>query len=321
MLPYGGEPYTVPLVLKENTWPLRAVAVNDTLVSDELSATYTISMPSPGMPYPSLAANTYTQRQRVRIFQNIERTRDPNVTIYYTIDGSEPDADSPIYDQDAAKGILLPGGRVTLKAVAVNEYGKASNTLSVGYKIEAKPYPLDSYTYEDTANGLRLNGTNLTDFTNAYGQPQSQEEIVRSNFSGKVTKYTYSWGYAVFHNLKGVSSLIELYFTGSTFKGPRGTGIGASLDQVVGKFRDMGQPESPSGNRGLYSNGDGTGRIYVNGNGTRRVGEETIIYPQHPVKAHVVRYTCRTLDSHTWSLDYIFDTSDRVAAIDMLYIP
>ena len=128
-LPYGGTLYTAPLLLDENTWPLRAVAVNGDLVSDELSASYTISMPAPTMPYPSLAANTYTQRQRVRIFQNIERTREEDVVIYYTIDGSTPDYDSPIYDQDATKGILLPGGRVTLRAVAVNSYGKASNTL------------------------------------------------------------------------------------------------------------------------------------------------------------------------------------------------
>ena len=144
---------------------------------------------------------------------------------------------------------------------------------------------------------------------------------MRSSFSGKVTKYNWSWGYAVFHNLKGVNTLIELYFTNDTFKGPRSTGIGNTLDFVVGKFRDMGQVESPSGNRGLYSNDDGVGKIYVNSNGTKRDGESTIIYADHPAEAHIIRYTCNTADSHVWSLDYITDTSDKVVAIDMLYIP
>ena len=43
----------------------------------------------------------------------------------------------------------------------------------MGYKIEAKPYPLTAYTYEDTANGLRLNSTTYSDFTAAYGEPGS----------------------------------------------------------------------------------------------------------------------------------------------------
>lgn len=215
----------------------------------------------------------------------------------------------------------MPGGRVTLKAVSVNSYGKASNTLEVGYKIEAKPYPLTAYTVDDTANGLRLNSTTYTDFVAAKGEPQSSEDLVRPNFSGKVTKYTWPWGYAVFHNLKGNSTLIELYFTTDTFKGPRSTGIGSTLDAVVSKFRDMGQVQSPSGNRGLYSTSEGTGKIYVNSNGTKREGENNIIYSGHPANAHVIRYTCDTADSHVWSLDYITDTADKVVAIDMLYIP
>ena len=321
VLPGDGIKYEHPLTLDENTWPLRAVCVNDTLVSDELSATYQVSMPSPTMPYPSLAANTYEKRQRVRIYQDIARTEDPNITIYYTIDGSTPDADSPIFNT-GDKGILLPGGRVTLRAVAVNQYGKASNTLEVGYKIEAKPYPLSVYSTDDTANGLRLNTTTYADFTAVYGESANTEELQRSGFDGRVMKYIYSWGYAVFHNNKGNNVLIELYFTNDTFKGPRSTGIGQTLDTVVGKFCDMLQPESPSGNRGLYyREDDGIGKIYVNKNGTSRDGESEIIYADQPEDAHVIRYLAYTADSHTWSLDYITNSSDRVVAIDMLYIP
>lgn len=317
VLPADGVKYESPLRLDENTWPLRAVCVNDDLVSDEFSAVFRISMPSPGSPYASLAPNTYKQRQKLRIYQNIERTVDPNITIYYTIDGSTPNADSPIYKGEP---FWLPGGRVTLKAVSVNEYGKASNMLEVLYKIETGPYPLSAYTVDDAANGLRLNTTLYSDFTAAYGEPSSTSEITRTGFEGTVRKCTYSWGYAVFHSYKGSQTLIELYSITDRFKGPRSTGIGDTLDKVVGKFRDMGQVESPSGNRGLYSTDNGTGRIYVNGNGTGRGDEAQIIYPDYPANAKVIRYTTDTADSHIWQLDYIL-VNNRVTALNMKYIP
>lgn len=316
-LPEDGVKYEAPLRLDENTWPLRAVCVNGNLVSDELSATYRISMPSPGTPYPSLATNTYKQRQKLRIYQNIERDNDPNITIYYTIDGSMPNADSPIY---TGEPFWLPGGRVTLHAVSVNEYGKASNTLTVEYKIEAKPYPLSAYTVDDTASGLRLNMTTYDEFIAAYGAPSSTDEVQRPEFEGTVRKMTYDWGYALFHTYRGSQTLVEVYFTSGPLKAPRSTDIGDSVDKVIGKYCDMGQVESPSGNRGLYSNSSGTGRMYINGNGTDKIGEENIIYPAYPVDAKVIRYTTNTADSHVWQLDYIA-VNNKVAAIRMLFIP
>ena len=97
--------------------------------------------------------------------------------------------------------------------------------------------------------------------------------------------------------------LAELYFT-SNFKGPRGTGIGDSENFVISKFRDMGQVTSASGNRGLYSTSDGTGKIWVQDDGTR-----------------IIRYKCNSTDGHTWQLDYIVGKDGTVDAIDMLYLP
>lgn len=316
-LPEDGILYTGSLRLDENTWPLRAVCVNGDLISDEFSATFRISMPSPTSPYASLAPMTYKQRQKLRIYQNIERDNDPNITIYYTIDGSTPDADSPIY---TGEPFWLPGGRVTLKAVSVNQYGKASNMLEVLYKIETGPYPLTAYTVDDTANGLRLNGTLYSDFVATYGEPTATEEITRQGFDGIVRKCTYSWGYAVFHSHKGNQLLIELYFTTTQLKAPRSTGIGDTVDKVIGKYRDMGQVASPSGNRGLYSNESGTGKLYLNGNGTNRADESQIIYAAFPVDAQIIRYSTDTADSHIWQLDYICE-SNRVTAVCMKYIP
>ncbi|MGN0779344.1 MAG: hypothetical protein ACI4MJ_09375, partial [Aristaeellaceae bacterium] len=86
--------------------------------------------------------------------------------------------------------------------------------------------------------------------------------------------------------------------------GPRSTAIGDTEDYVVSRFRDMGQVESPSGNRGLYENNNGKGKIYKQEDGTK-----------------IIRYQAFTADSHTWQLDYILNTNGTVTAIDMLYIP
>ena len=68
----------------------------------------------------------------------------------------------------------------------------------------------------------------------------------------------------------------------------------------------MGQVESPSGNRGLYSNTkDGTGKIWVQEEGGK-----------------IIRYRCYTPDgSHWWQLDYRTNENGNVVSIDMKYDP
>ena len=301
-LPQDGTLYTEPLFLDEGVWNLRAVAVSDELVSDPLSASYKVFMPSPQVPGYSLAPGTYEKRQRIWLRPGKENEKDTDITIYYTIDGSEPDADSPVY---TGEPFYLPGGNVTLKAVAVNGYGKASNTLNVGYKITGVTAPKKSYTVEDTANGLKLYSTTREQFQQAYGESSQVEEVWLSGFDEACQKHTYSWGYATMTRIKTGWVLAELYFTTSQFSGPRSTGIGNTESEVVGKFRDMGQVESPSGNRGLYQmDNGGRGKIYKQEDGGK-----------------IIRYQARTADSHTWQLDYILNASGVVVAIDMLYVP
>ena len=83
------------------------------------------------------------------------------------------------------------------------------------------------------------------------------------------------------------------------------TRIGDSESSVVGKFRDMGQVESPSGNRGLYSSKDGTGKIWVQEEGGK-----------------IIRYRCYSPDaSHWWQLEYRTNAAGSVTSIDMLFEP
>lgn len=301
VLPEEGILYQEAIFLDEGIWSMRAVAVNGQLVSDELSAVYRIIMPSPQTPRASLAPNTYKQRQRVRLWPGLDNMEDDDITLYYTIDGSLPDADSPIY---TGEPIWLPGNYCDLHAVAVNRYGKASNTLSIRYKILAKPYPLSSYSTEDIGSDMKLCLTTWDDFRAKYNEAEKTEIVSMGGIEGECQKRIYSWGYAIFYRQSGRQLLGELYFTTNLFKAPRGTGIGNSESEVVGQFRDMGQVEGPSGSRGLYENSSGKGKIYVNEDGTK-----------------TIRYTAITPDSHRWQLEYTLSKSGTVIAVDQLYIP
>lgn len=301
VLPDEGTLCTGTLYLEEGVWNLRAVAVSGELVSDPLSASYKVFMPSPQVPGYSLAPGTYERRQRIWLRPGKDNEKDTDITIYYTIDGSTPDSDSPVW---TGEPFYLPAGNVTLKAVAVNGYGKASNMLEVGYKFNFSPRPKDSYRVTDTANGLTLYATSREDFQAAYGTGDSMEEIWVQGFDDICQRYQYSWGYATMAKTKKGWVLSDLYFTTSQFVGPRTTGIGNTEDDVVGKFRDMGQVASPSGNRGLYDNDYGTGKIYLNEDGTK-----------------TIRYIAYTADSHEWQLDYELGTNGKVQAIKMQYNP
>ncbi len=301
ILPEDGTLFTEDVFLDEGVWNMRAVSVRGSLVSDELVAVYRIIMPSPQTPYAMLAPATYQKRQRVHLRVGDENKDDTDITIYYTIDGSIPDADSPIYD---GEGVLLPGGNSTLHAVAVNGYGKASNTLERKYKVEQRPWPEKSYTIEDTASGIVLNKTTWDDFRAAYGEGERMEMVTMDGLGDECRKHYYSWGYAVFYMDATRLFLCELYFTQSTFNAPRGTGIGDTENGVVSKFRDMGQVESPSGNRGLYYNDNGRGKIFVQENGGK-----------------LIRYVHNTADSHRWQLDYYLSPGGLVIAVDQTYIP
>lgn len=301
-LPAGGTLYTERVFLDEGIHNLRAVAVNDELVSDELRGTYKIIMPSPQTPQCNLAPGAYKTRQRVRLKPGKDNLNDDDIVIYYTVDGSNPDADCPIY---TGEPVQLPSGHVvTIKAVAVNKYNKVSNMLEVKYKIEAKPYPLTAWELTETVAGLELNKTTMIDFQSAYGEGTLVETLTGGDFETECRKYEYPWGYAVMNLTKKNWVLVELYFTDGTFKGPRTTGVGDPEDYVVGKFKDLGQLPSASGNRGLYALDSGSdGKIWLQEDKTK-----------------IIRYRVRT-ESHWYQLEYYVNTNGSVSAVDYRYIP
>ena len=299
-IPYECIRYSEPILLEEGTWNLRAVCLNGELLSDVLTGTYRISMPKPTTPQANLAPNTYKHSQTVRLKPGKDNINDDDIQIYYTIDGSDPNSDSPIYDGEPIK---LPNGNVTLKAVAVNQYGKISNMLEIRYKIEAKPKPKAAFTDEDTIDQIRLGVTTQLEFFETYGEGEFTGTVESADYDTECRRYDYSWGYVVMNLSRKTWVVVELSYTSAgIFSAPRGTSIGNEETEVTDKYRDMGQVESrSSGNRGLYYNDKGRGKIWQQKDGSR-----------------IIRYTYE-YDNHRLELEY-YVKDDAVYRIRMRYI-
>lgn len=297
-----------PLQITEGSVTLRAVCVNGDLVSDPLSVSYTFYYPSPPAPKCNLAPNTYNSLRTVslRAGTREEYTKkqqaemEANLTFYYTIDGTTPTEESPVYD---GTPIQLPGGKVILKAVCVNQYGKMSSTLEVEYKFNAKPYPLDMYGEEDVFANFTLNKTTPEEFTAAFGQPLSEQPTTYLYLEAEARHYEYKWGHAVFALMNNQWQLVRVDMNSSITTAPRGVGFGSSESEVCGVYKDFGQVQSPNGTRGLYYTYPTTGQVLISDNGAR-----------------YIQYTCQTKESRQWVLQYWLNNG-RVERIVHYYQP
>lgn len=282
ILPEDGTLYESPIHLEEGVHVLRAVAVSNDLISDEMMLKYNITLPVPSAPYPSLAPGTYEQRQRVRLkylktedeeLQLDYLKNDPvaraeaeqkqnDITMYYTLDGQTPTSNSPIYEGD---GILMPGGYVILKAVSVNGYGKVSNILERKYKINNVPFK-KFFNNTDEMADVTIMKTTRDQFIKKFGQPNEEVETEDATVRGVTLKMTYNWGEAKFVMISSGYVLYSLDTGNSAMVGPRKTRIGQKEEEVTAVFRDMGQEHDQNGDRSLYwndqNNGNDKGKLF-----------------------------------------------------------
>ncbi len=288
------------LTVPEGNLTLRAVCVSEDLVSDELAVTYQVYYPTPSAPKANLAPNTYNSRKTVSLRAGETTDKKEELKYYYTIDGSIPTEESPVFD---GTPIQLPSGRVTLRAVVVNQYGKMSSTCEVGYKFDVKPYPLEIYAEADTFQGFKLNETTPEDFKNRFGNPQSTSSTKYLFMQEEAQHLQYDWGHAVFVLTGNKWALVRVEMDRELSPGPRGVGFGSSESDIVSMYKDMGQVQSPNGNRGLYYADPDIGQVLQNPDGSR-----------------MVQYSCKTLESKVWVLQYVL-TGGRVTKIVNYYQP
>lgn len=303
------------VIIPEGTYTLRAVCVIENLVSDEMSAVYTVYYPSPSAPKCNLAPNTYSKLHTVslragastntaeerRAKTSEQLAKEDNQTFYYTIDGSTPDPDvSPIYD---GTPIQLPSGRVTLKAIAVNGYGKQSSTMEVGYKFNVKPYPLEMYNEKDTFSNFELINTSIAEFEDAFGQPKETLDTQYLTLENQAQHLVYSWGYAVFMLQGNQWQLVRIEMDSSVATAPRGVGLGSSESEITGVYKDYGMLANQDNSRNLYYTDPNAGVVLQNEDGTR-----------------TIQYTCETMDSQIWVLQYHLKNG-KCVLIDNFYKP
>lgn len=302
------------IIPKEGAVTLRAVAVSGDLVSDPISVSYTFYYPTPPAPKCNLAPNTYKTLREVSLRPgNLSETQKAGLTkaeqaeieshyvYYYTIDGSTPTEESPVYDGTPIK---LPSGRVTLKAVCVNQYGKMSPTLEVGYKFNVSPYPLDMYGESDTFGSFTLNKTSIDEFKAAFGNPSQELETTYLNLTNSARHLQYNWGYAVFILENSAWQLVRVDMNSEIGTPPRGVGFGSTESEIVSVYKDFGQVEAPNGTRDLYYEYPNVGQVLVNDDGTR-----------------TVRYSCQISTSKVWVLEYDLDGNGRVKHMANYYQP
>ena len=262
------------LHVAEGKMTIKAIGFTENgMPSEQVSADYTVIIPTPAAPKSNYASGKYKKAPKVSLRPGDESDKNasPIVAIYYTIDGRQATTESTLYTEP----IQLPTGKSTLRAIAVAENGKISYEMNVTYDVEGNLKKM--FTSDDTFKNLTLYKTTYNTFTKAWGTPTTYDVLPEDQwYSPDMESYeaVYDWGTARFCIKKAGSSavLYALDTTNSKMTAPRTTKIGMSSDEVLGKFRDLGQAAlDKEGNRLLYnynsantqfgtyrSNGDGT---------------------------------------------------------------
>ena len=252
-LPEDGTLYSGPITLGEGSHTFRAVCVSSNLPSDEMNIKYVVTLPTPPSPKATLQAGEYDGVRSVKLRDMKENKKDPDNTLYYTVDGTPPRAgESPRYTGEPIK---LVGGRITLRAIAVNSYGKVSNEMNVSYKIN-KVKVVEMFNGNDEFSKFTLMKTSFEDFNALYGEPQRFGELMDDDVVGQSYEAFYPWGEARFVQTD-IGRLIYYVSTGNPdMTGPRRVSVGMDMEDITPLFRDMGQLPNERGDRGIYYNID-----------------------------------------------------------------
>lgn len=269
-LPEGGIPYSEPLDLEEGTHEIRAVCVSSELISDEVTFRYTVWFPVPSAPKSRLLTGVYDKPRRIYLYmEDIKITGDTpyqEYTIYYTIDGTAPNSDAPIYTDE---GFMLPVGDTTLRAVAVNQYGKVSNEYVGTYRVSGTNYAKVFNDTKDQFKTFTVGKSTYEDIKKHYGAGR-EETVDAETLSGKALRVTYEWGTAWFTDVGQV--LLGVSTTSPAMVGPRGAKVGMKADDAIALFRDRGQAANAKGNRSLYYNtSSGYGKYWKDSETTAHV--------------------------------------------------
>ncbi len=266
----GTDPSESGLVYSEGTkihvaegkLTLKAIGFNETgTPSEQITANYTVIIPTPSAPKANYASGVYKKAPKVslRPGSEDEKENEKIVAIYYTLDGRQATTESTLYDPDHP--IQLPIGDSRLRAIAVASNGKISYEMNVTYKVEGNLKNM--FNSKDAFKNMELYKTGYKTFSKAWGSPESYEVLSVVDWYGpdmESYEAIYSWGKARFciKTTGGSPVLYYLETSNSKMIAPRSTRVGMEAEEVLGKFRDLGQAALDSdGNRLLYNYNSG----------------------------------------------------------------
>ncbi|MDE6201894.1 MAG: chitobiase/beta-hexosaminidase C-terminal domain-containing protein, partial [Lachnospiraceae bacterium] len=128
----GSEPdttsqvYTAPLFLETGEYQVAAVFVNEYGIKSETARNwYVINLTAPEPPELLLYSGEYHQPTKIEVIVP------EGGTVYYTMDGSNPSADSLKYTEPVA----MPLGRTNFKFVTISDEGVASDVVSRSFNF------------------------------------------------------------------------------------------------------------------------------------------------------------------------------------------
>lgn len=244
-----GTLYEEPIHLVDGQrYELRAVSVQQNgIPSYELNDTYTIAVPAPDAPKATVASGTYDKSRKVGL-----RAADNVVAIYYTTDDTPPTTDSQLYTEP----IQLPVGNTTLRAIAIDDRGKPSYEMIVGYKIKGNVKK--AFNAEDTVGKFSLMKTTYEQFVKAQGEPGSYQPIDSPKEGDLCFEAQYSFGVARFVQQAGDDKqvLYEMEIRTGELTGPRKSTVGMEMVDAIALFRDRARTGNAEGERLLYDDGD-----------------------------------------------------------------
>jgi len=246
--------------IPEGKMTVKAIGFTENgMPSEQITANYTVIIPTPAAPKANYASGVYKKAPKVSLRPGSEdkKENDMIVAIYYTLDGRQATTDSTLYTEP----IQLPIGDSRLRAIAVASNGKISYEMNVTYKVEGNLKNM--FGAKDTFKNMELYKTGYNTFSKAWGAPKSYEVLPQEEWYGpELESYeaVYSWGTARFciKTTGGSPVLYALDTANSKMIAPRTTRIGMSAEDVLSKFRDLGQaPLDADGNRLLYNYNSG----------------------------------------------------------------
>lgn len=140
--------YTEAISITQTT-TLKAIAIKGDDESNVASATYTLKCATPTF---SPVAGAYTSVQNVTI-----SSTSPEVSIYYTLDGTTPTSSSTLYN-----GAINVGETKTIKAIAIKNNWTDSEIATAAYTIELPLTTMDEIYAKALEYGTNGGNVNIT---------------------------------------------------------------------------------------------------------------------------------------------------------------